>query len=582
VSREFKVPRCSRSLLACRLRAGALAAALVIATVHACGGEARAQQLTDTESALLAPTLDGHPRASPRFRTTQNDTEQGDGARFRPLPSFGSEPASGAGSTGFDSANGGRRKSKRSGSPSQSKAKSKEPTKPAGVDAKEGGKPDPTQGAGAPPPAAPSPRLLQPAVAPLVSQLRNHSRPGEPPVNPGAEIVTVATIPPLWRPLQDLKPFDPLGVQVGAFNFRPAVEYTRGYDTNPARLGLQPISGSWFDLYAPAFLANSNWDRHELRASLLGTYTTFDTAHNLDRPTADGRINGRIDVTGLSRIDLEGRFILGTDNPGSPNIQANLAHFPIFTTVGGTAGFTQRFNRFDVTLKGGVDRTVFQPSVFVDGETQNNSDRNYNEYSTALRTSYEVSPGLRPFAEVSANERLHDLALDRFGLDRNSTGYRAKVGADIDLARTLTGQLAVGYLNQMYLAPLANLGGLLIDGSLVWSASALTTGTLFATTTTTESPLLLVSGVLTRQVGLQVDHAFRRWLIGTAKFSFARDVYGGAVRVDNRYTASVGLSYLITRELVLKGEYRQEWDRSNIPGSNYVASIWLLGLRLQR
>jgi hypothetical protein len=27
---------------------------------------------------------------------------------------------------------------------------------------------------------------------------------------------------------------------------------------------------------------------------------------------------------------------------------------------------------------------------------------------------------------------------------------------------------------------------------------------------------------------------------------------------------------------------RQEWDRSNVPGANYVASIWLLGLRLQR
>jgi len=46
--------------------------------------------------------------------------------------------------------------------------------------------------------------------------------------------------------------------------------------------------------------------------------------------------------------------------------------------------------------------------------------------------------------------------------------------------------------------------------------------------------------------------------------------------------AGTSLSYLLTRELWLKGEFRQEWQRSNIPGSNYVASIWMLGLRLQR
>jgi hypothetical protein len=46
--------------------------------------------------------------------------------------------------------------------------------------------------------------------------------------------------------------------------------------------------------------------------------------------------------------------------------------------------------------------------------------------------------------------------------------------------------------------------------------------------------------------------------------------------------ASAALTYLFTRELGLKGEMRQEWQRSNIPGASYVASIWLLGLRLQR
>jgi hypothetical protein len=111
----------------------------------------------------------------------------------------------------------------------------------------------------------------------------------------------------------------------------------------------------------------------------------------------------------------------------------------------------------------------------------------------------------------------------------------------------------------MYIAPLPNLGGFLIDGALAWSATPLTTVKLFASTTLNESPLFLTSAVLTRQVGVEVNHAFRRWLIGTVKFSLARDIYGGMFRIDNRFAVSTALTYLFTRELALKGEFRQEW-----------------------
>jgi hypothetical protein len=52
--------------------------------------------------------------------------------------------------------------------------------------------------------------------------------------------------------------------------------------------------------------------------------------------------------------------------------------------------------------------------------------------------------------------------------------------------------------------------------------------------------------------------------------------------VDNRYVAAAALSYNLTREMVLRGEYRQEWRYSNIPGNDYWAQVWLMGIRLQR
>ena len=150
------------------------------------------------------------------------------------------------------------------------------------------------------------------------------------------------------------------------------------------RHGSKPLS--------PELLVNSNWQRHSLTATLRGSYTTFNEAHDLDRPTFDGRLNGRVDVTTDTRLDLETRFLVATDYPGSPNLQAGLAKFPINTTLGGTFGFDQRFNRLDMSLKGLVDRTVYQDSRLTDGTTSSNDDRNFNRYASELRMGYELTP----------------------------------------------------------------------------------------------------------------------------------------------------------------------------------------------
>ncbi len=201
-----------------------------------------------------------------------------------------------------------------------------------------------------------------------------------------------------------------------------------------------------FGIVAPELQVNSNWSRHELTADLRGSYTSYGAAPGQDRPAFDGKIDGRIDVTSRTRIDLESRLVVATDNPGSPNIQAGLAQLPVSTDVGGSIGLGQRFNRFDVALKGGIDRTTYQNSVFTDGTTASNDDRNFDQYSTQLRTAYELTPGVKPFVEIDADRRHHDLALDRFGIDRDSDGRAAKVGSTFELSRLLTGQLAFGYL----------------------------------------------------------------------------------------------------------------------------------------
>ena len=92
-------------------------------------------------------------------------------------------------------------------------------------------------------------------------------------------------------------------------------------------------------------------------ATLRGSYTTYDQTPELDRPSLDGKVTGRLDVTRDTSLIGEGTLVVGTDNPGSPNVQAGVTRFPIFTTLGASAGVTQRFNRVEVTVKGTAERT---------------------------------------------------------------------------------------------------------------------------------------------------------------------------------------------------------------------------------
>ena len=125
------------------------------------------------------------------------------------------------------------------------------------------------------------------------------------------------------------------------------------------------------------------------------------------------------------------------------------------------------------------------------------------------------------------------------------------------------------------------LNGFLFDAALIYSMSALTKVKLLATTVASETTVAGTSGVLTRNAGIEVEHSFRRWLIGAVKFNYGLDDYVGSTRKDNRYSVSAALTYKLNRMAQVKGEFRQEWLNSTVPGVDYAASVFLLGMRLQ-
>jgi hypothetical protein len=515
---------------------------LPMAIAVAVGGVAQAQtqpqipgQGSDpTDTRIFMPYPDGDPNKPQRFRK----------------PSFGNPPGFGAGTTGFDSTN--------------VKANKKMARPPV------------------PPPPLPPLAPVDQTVAPIYRE-PVVARPV--PLMPApAYQNSVQQRPQVVRrgPI-DEDPFGPLGIRSpNNMIWKPAVELTGGYDTNVPR-SLQK-QGSPFWMVAPELLAKSDWSRHEFVFEGKSSYTWYTNpeVENFNKPMIDLKTKTRIDIARDTRADLESRFNLAADSPGNPNDPEDIKKPPIYMVYGSTAGITQRFNRLEVTVKGSADRTAYQDAELNDGGTLDLTDRNYNQYAIGLRGAYEVSPGIKPFVEVGGDKRKHDPTTCSCE-DRNSDGRTFKGGVQFELTRKLTGEVSVGEITRDYADPgLPTLRGTLVDGALIYYATPLTTLKFDAKTSVAESSIAGVSGTLTRDYTLQADHSFRRWLIGTLKAGYGTDDYDGLDRLDKRYFVSAGLIYKLNRNTQLKGEFRQDWLRSNVTSADYTASTVMFGLRLQQ
>lgn len=405
-----------------------------------------------------------------------------------------------------------------------------------------------------------------------------------PPTLPPINTFPLGVLPQQLLPIAGGDPWAPLGVRAGPFLLLPSLDLSGGYNTSPQRSSGTPPSA--FFIAAPELQVASDWERHSLTADIAGSYTWYaanDLVPSLNAPYLNSKIDGRVDVSHDTQILLENRVIISTDNPGSPNLQAQLAQLPPNQDVGETLGLVQQFNRLIITLKGTFDRATYDKSVLTDGTTSSNDDRNFDQYAGILRVGYEYDPGFKPFIEVQGDERIHDEQFDRNGLQRDSVGSSVKVGSAVNMFGSLTGEMAVGYMQRNYQDPtLPNVGGVIGDGSLIWQATALTTAKLTATSQIYETTLDGASGELSRDITLQVDHAFLTWLIGTWKAGFGNDNYVGSGLTDNRYFTSIGLTYKFNREWQIRSELREDWQTASQPGFSFTGTSVLLGLRMQR
>ncbi|HYA81474.1 MAG TPA: outer membrane beta-barrel protein [Methylocystis sp.] len=475
--------------------------------------------------------------------------------------------------------------------------------------------------------------------------LRQTLKPGQAPPEIPPTVAVTPVIKAKLRPRADPEPYAPIGIGVGSLRLMPFVEVSSGYDDNPDRLpslsplqaiasgvpgGTNPIGSPFVRADTGFSVKSPDWDRHELHGDLRVGYVDYFDYPQASRLDGAGNVAARYDVARDTAIDVTGRVAYDTLRPYSQQLIQSVTattsgtattstietpqNRPSVVIIGTTAGVTQKFSRLEVTLRGSYDRVMYGDAYYTSlgppppaGPDANNvfrlSSTSYNDFGGTARVAYEVDPHVKPFAEATYDIRAHDSYLDPYGEARDSNGVLARGGVDVKFSDLLRGDASGGYVERNYAqrslgqrlssyvdygtaayeSQLPQLRGPTVDADLIYTPTPLTTLTLRAATTISETTVTGASGVFSHGFSAQLSHDLLRNLNITALGTYYTNNYQGAAIVEHGYTAGVKLDYKLTRSLSLRASYSHERLNSSYgPIADYTANVYTVGLRFQQ
>ena len=378
--------------------------------------------------------------------------------------------------------------------------------------------------------------------------------------------------------------YDQRGIRVNSFIWRPAIELSAGANSN-----IQAVAGgnsSSALRVAPELIGQSDWSRHQLGFDLHGSFTEFPQYPQLARPTVSASANGRIDLGDETQITLKTAYGLDKLPSSSALNAAGTTGAGLQQTYTGSAGLTRDVGRFAITLRGEVDRTDYQLDSTTQAETPAASLNNTNLIG-ALRGSYSVSAGVKPFIEIQTNALRYDAGSQVSStsgvISHDGNGAAFKGGVALDFGPLLKGEASSGY---GFETPLNNqlqtLRAFTVDENLVWSPTRLTRITV--TTVTAIEPTLLAgaSGAVSRTMGLKVSDDILRNLTVDVGGSYLARHYTGVYRTENLDEVTGALTWKInpTLQTFVRGTY--DAFASSAHTDDYNALSVFAGVRLQQ
>jgi hypothetical protein len=438
------------------------------------------------------------------------------------------------------------------------------------------------------PPQVGAPTRLRPAIPPVIAPVQPvQPQPATGITSSIAQLPQPATTPNprsgLDDPLTDPQAtaYDQVGIRANSFIWRPAIELSAGATSNIQ--GATNGTASSALRIAPELVGQSDWSRHQLGVEIHGSFTEFPADWTLYRPTVTAAVTGRIDFSEDTRLALKAAYGLDKLPSTSALSAAGTTGAGLQQTATGSAGLTRDIGVFALTLRGEVDRTDYQLSK-AQAATASAATLNNTDFVAALRGTYNLSAGVKPFVEVQTDARRYDAPSPEATtlVSHDTTGAAIKGGIALDLGPLLTGEASSGYgFETPNSRMLQTLRAFTVDENLIWSPTRQTKITLSTVTAIEPSLTAGASGAVSRTVGVKLaEDIFRNLTLDLGGSRLDRH-YIGIFRTENLAEVTSGLTWKINPNLqtFVRGTF--DAFSSSAHTDDYNATTIYAGVRLQ-
>ena len=330
-------------------------------------------------------------------------------------------------------------------------------------------------------------------------------------------------------------------------------------------------------------MLKSDWARHAATLAMRAADVTYPGNSAPDLPTAEILATGRLDLADRWTVGLEGGYNYSTQSVSDPDFPTAAVTPPAVHDGHAVIALNGGAGRGVFTIAGKAERTVYDNAVSASGKTIDQSDRDNNQFNGRLRLGYEVTPVVTPFIEGEFSEQLFDQRIDDNGIARSGHGAVLRAGLAFNDAPVLTGEIALGAGRVIFDdKALATLHALTVDGSLVWSPTALVSVTTNLATSFDPATDPASSGAVVYDAAVDLAYAYRRNLTFDWTAGLHSEQFQGTGETDLTYRLGLGAVWKINRNLQLASGYVHEWLDSNVAGRDYVSDTLSVDLRVQQ
>ncbi len=346
------------------------------------------------------------------------------------------------------------------------------------------------------------------------------------------------------RPRPD---YDAVGILAGGFTLFPKLELGGLASDNVLAKPRDPISDVAL-VTGPSIIAQSNWGRHSLTASVAAENQTFARDHSQDQTSWSTRVDGHVDVHGDSYIALGAYADLYYEEPGGALTQS-LAIKPVPVNVQGAyARGLYGADRIRVALDADFRHFTYVNVPQIGGGSVIETTRDIDVARVGGRVDYALSPDAAVFARViySSGTYLNGAP----ALRRDYDEPRLLTGVNFDITNLLRGELGVGYIDRSYRSALFHaLDGMAVSAKVEYFPAQVLTLTLIAQRLVDDAAFSNASGYFDNEISLQADYELRQNIILSAIAHIERDDFVGITRSDTAGGLQARGTYFIDRNL---------------------------------